>query len=250
MFQGYGIVNANAPIFAKPIFGRGGSAPSSLLTSLYAVYKAESNANDSLGTYNGTAVGGLTYTAGKSGNAFTFNGSNAYVSLPDNSFNFTGDFSVSTWINQSSLPTYQMIISNQAEASGNFYGWRIWMWNNRVTLDLYNANSGTPSARWQTTNTLTTNQWYHIAVTKKPNQSAKIYLNGTIDVSLVFGSNSGSLTYTSTNFSTLGVNKYLSIVSDGFFNGKIDELNVWTKELTATEVTDLYNTGTGKFYPY
>jgi hypothetical protein len=35
------------------------------------------------------------------------------------------------------------------------------------------------------------------------------------------------------------------------FNGsKVDELNIWNKELTATEVTELYNAGTGKFYPY
>jgi hypothetical protein len=232
------------------IIGSSVTVASTLNTNLFAIYKAESNVNDSLGTYNGTAQGGLTYTAGKSGNSFDLNGTNAYVDLPNNSFNFTGDFSVSGWINQSSLPAYQMVISNQAEVSNNFYGWIVWMFNNKLTFDLYNANLGTPSARWQTTSTLTTNQWYHIAVTKKPNQSAKIYLNGTIDVSLVFGSNSGNLTYTSTNFSTLGVNKYISSVSDGFFNGKIDEVNVWNKELTSTEVTELYNLGNGKFYPY
>jgi len=57
-------------------------AKSTLLNNLFAVYKAESNANDSLGVYNGTANGGVTYSAGKSGNAFTFNGTTAYVSLP------------------------------------------------------------------------------------------------------------------------------------------------------------------------
>ena len=59
----------------------GGVLPSTLLTNLYAVYKAENNANDSLGTYNGTAQGGLTYTTGKSGNAFVFNGVNADILL-------------------------------------------------------------------------------------------------------------------------------------------------------------------------
>ena len=76
---------------------------SSLKTSLFAAYNGESNANDSFGANNGTAVGGLTYTTGKIGNAFTFNGSNAYVSLPDNSLNFTGDFSISLWVNLASL---------------------------------------------------------------------------------------------------------------------------------------------------
>ena len=75
----------------------------SLTTSLYAVYKAESNANDSLGTYNGSAIGGVTYTTGKSGNAFTLNGTTSNVQLPDNSLNFTGDFSISIWINPTSV---------------------------------------------------------------------------------------------------------------------------------------------------
>jgi len=37
---------------------------SSLKTSLYASYNGESNANDSFGSNNGTAVGGLTCTTG------------------------------------------------------------------------------------------------------------------------------------------------------------------------------------------
>jgi hypothetical protein len=29
----------------------------------------------------------------------------------------------------------------------------------------------------------------------------------------------------------------------------LDEMNIWNKELTSTEITELYNIGTGKFYP-
>jgi hypothetical protein len=75
----------------------------SLDTSIYAVYNAENNANDSFGTKHGTTQGGLTYTTGKVGTAFQFNGSNAYIQLPNNSFNFTGDFSVSLWVNFPSM---------------------------------------------------------------------------------------------------------------------------------------------------
>lgn len=76
------------------IAGRGLSP---LLTSLYTVYKAENNANDSFGTNNGTAQGGLTYSTGKSGNAFTFNGTNAHVLMPVNSMKKT-TFSMNFWI--------------------------------------------------------------------------------------------------------------------------------------------------------
>ena len=48
----------------------------------------------------------------------------------------------------------------------------------------------------------------------------------------------------------IGANKYDTSNYQEFFNGNIDEVNLWNKELTATDVTELYNAGTGKFYPY
>jgi hypothetical protein len=209
--------------------------------------------NDALNTYNGTAQGGLTYGVGKVGTAFQFNGTNAYVQLPNNSFNFTGDFSVSGWINQSSIKPYHMIIGNQAGVSGNFYGWLLWVFNNKLTLDLYNGNAGAASARWQPTTTLSTNTWIHFAITKKPGQAVKMYLNGvSVPISIIFGSNSGTVTYLTTNYSSIGANKYSSpiVVADaGYWNGSMDALNVWNKELSATEITELYNSGNGKQYP-
>lgn len=224
----------------------GGLPPSTLLTNLYAVYKAENNANDSLGAYNGTAQGGLTYSTGKSGDAFTFNGTNAYVSLPDNSFNFTGDFSVSGWINQSTTPSYHMIMGNQNSTGGasGYSGWLVWVWNNKLTFDIYDNTTGAGSGRWQTTSTLATNTWIHFAVTKKPNQAAKIYLNGTINGQLIYGSDTANVSYLPTTYSVIGANKYSSL--DGYFNGLIDELSVFNKELTSTEITELYN----NFYPF
>jgi hypothetical protein len=34
-----------------------------------------------------------------------------------------------------------------------------------------------------------------------------------------------------------------------YFNGKIDEIGAWTRLLTSTEITELYNLGAGKQYP-
>ena len=42
------------------------------------------NANDVAGGQNGTVVGNVTFGNGEVGQAFTFDGSNSYVKLPDN----------------------------------------------------------------------------------------------------------------------------------------------------------------------
>jgi hypothetical protein len=246
MLYGYGILNNHVPTLRAAMRG-GSSSSSTLSTSLYAVYKAESNANDSLATYNGTAQGGLTYTSGKSGNAFTLNGTTAYVSLPNDSFNFTVNFSISAWINLNTVSGNQCIMSNLSFVSPISNGWLLVMRSNRLYIEFY-KNNNTYNAL-SSTSTFSTSTWYHIVVVRVASQSRKIYINGVEDRS---DTSTFNPTYASSIPipSSIGAWKYDPINVTQYTNGKIDEVNIWNKELTATEVTELYNAGTGKFYPY
>jgi len=143
-----------------------------------------------------------------------------------------------------------MIMGNQNSTgiSSGYNGWIVWAFNNRLTFDIYNNTTGNASGRWQTTITLPTNTWIHFTVTKKPNQAAKLYLNGSINGGLILGSNTANVSYLPTTYSVIGVNKYSSI--DGYWDGSMDALNVWNKELTQPEITELYNSGNGKQYPF
>jgi len=254
MFYGYGIVNNHAPTL-KATAMKIGAAVSSLLTGLYAVYKGESNASDSLGTYNGTAQGGLTYSGGKSGNAFTFNGTNAYVSLPNNSLNFTTDFSISLWF-YVQITSNQMALINSHDYNGSTQSG--WVLNakgstSELIFEVYTGGGSSTSRYSVSFNTSTYNgQWVNIVLTRKLSTNTKIYINGTLQ--------SGTyLNGLAINNPTYGITCNVEIgadyrTGDGLQNicisgSKIDEVNVWTKELTSTEITDLYNSGTGKFYP-
>lgn len=236
------------------------SVISTLGTGLYAVYKGESNANDSLGTYNGTQVGGLTYTAGNSGNAFTFNGVNSAIRLPVNSMNFTNDFSISTWVNIPSGYTGSIIIlwNVNGEWFNNPKGFRLSIYSTDVYFTLYNGTNTYNSLIWSDggqTIIKPNSGWVHIAAVRKKSTSSKIYVNGVLKAS---NTNVNDAVYSST-YQTPNIGNIYMLNSSGTvtnndtwsFNGsKIDELNTWNKELTSTEVTDLYNAGTGKFYPY
>ena len=225
-----------------------GVIPSSLLTNLYAVYNAESNANDSFGTLNGTAVGGLTYTTGKIGNAFTFNGTNAYVSLPKttNQFDFTGDFSISLWFNQS---VNGGLFSNcYITSPTNRYGFNLYLQGSRVRFQTYKGNTAPSSASntAQSSLNILINTWYHVVITKTVGNAFKMYINGVLQALAVLeGDLSLTPVYSSLTTVNIGAQQGIS----GFLNGKIDSLNVWNKELTSTEVTELYNSGSGKQYP-
>lgn len=230
------------------ISSSGGLPPSTLLTNLYAVYKAENNANDSLGTYNGTAQGGLTYSTGKNGNSFVGNGTNAYISLSDNSWNFTGSMSINVWAYLSSSTINSVLYSNYYYTAGvRDYGFLLEHQNNG-TLRFYMQTLSNSPVIVSTSYSGKYNSWKMITITKLQNGALRMYIDG---VNVSTDNTTSNIYYNSLNYTSINAARYLG-ATYGYLenNGKTDELNIWTKVLTATEITELYNSGSGKFYPY
>jgi hypothetical protein len=242
MLYGYGVLNNHVPTLRATVMRGGSIAPSSLLTGLYAVYKGESNANDSLGPYTGTPYGGLTYVTGKSGNAFQFNGLNSYIQVPYNIFASTVNFSISFWVNFSSLTGNQFLFSNIKVSGGIYKGFGIVKNTaNKINLQIYGASS----TDIYSITTLNASTWYNIVITRN-NLGSNIYINGALDNS---DSSSVNPTYYTPQYSQIGAYDNTSSSLSYVTNGAIDELDIWGKQLTSTEVTELYNSGAGKFYP-
>lgn len=242
------------------ISSSGGLPPSTLLNNLYAVYKAESNANDSLGAYNGTAQGGLTYSTGKSGNAFDLNGTNSYVDCGDNFDLGLSSWTYSLWVNPSNLSSDRTLFNKMSYSAtaGAFYflitGALLQFY---IQLDSTNhiyfrANS--PSISGST--------WTNITAVVDRNDKIKFYVNGSLLTNVVdLGSfnNNNLSTYSNVNYNTSlpfrigcsnGPDLSYPTTPTRFFQGKLDEFNIWNRVLTQSEITDLYNSGSGKFYPY
>jgi len=262
------LVGFRSPVLATPP----PVTASTLLTSLYSVWNADTttstldssiygvyngdNVNDTSGNArNGTNVGGVTFTTGKVGNAFTFNGSN-YVSLPTNSLSsLTGDFSVSAWVNLASLTTRQCILANYISVgtpAADIRGFRVYYGATAtsniggIRVDIGDGTSNVVNLL--SNNYLTTNTWYHIVVTRKASTGTNIYINGSLVVS---NSNTINPTYT-TAYPTIGTAQYLLNSFDWYMsNGsKLDAVTIWNKKLTDDEITQLYNLGTGAEYPF
>ena len=219
----------------------------SLKTSLYAVYNGESNTNDSFGTNNGTAVGGLTYTTGKIGDAFTFNGTNAYVNLPDNSIKsiLSGDFSISCWFYPTDTSNVWRTIINCYSGSGGapHYGFELSV---RAGVEpMFGIYNGYSSSSLSRNNTFNINQWNHVVITRKYGVGTKMYYNGSLVTSNTDTLNPG---ITSVMNSAIGAFKYTYIAQIQANGNKIDALNIWQKELTPSEVSELYNSGNGSQY--
>ena len=214
------------------------------LSGSRASYNAENNADDALNTYNGIARNGLTYSTGKIGNAFLYNGTGSDVLVPDTTLKLTGSFTVSAWVYQTSRPSNTWLFySYPFQAGAGQRGWGLLIeTTGRVAVYYVDRYAGN---RYMSTggNIVPLNKWTLVTFTWDPTTGTHIfYLNGTA----VYGGSFGSseIWYASPdslNTPTIGSANY---------NGKLDAVNIWNKTLSAAEVLDLYNCGNGKQYPF
>ena len=90
---------------------------------LISWWAAEGNANDSFGTNNGTAVGGVSFTTGEVGQAFSFNGTTAYVDVPDSpSLQLTNQITIEAWIKLVNANGDQSMVAKIATSGGLHVG--------------------------------------------------------------------------------------------------------------------------------
>jgi len=134
------------------------------------------------------------------------------------------------------------------------YGWALW-------LEYHDGNYA--SLRAQTRSTGGTEDmieatglsfgdagWHHYVLTRAAGASSaiKIYYDGALVAS---GTSVGSKATTNSflvgSFAP-GVTNCLTGLTQ--IRGNFDEVGYWTRELTSGEVTELYNGGTGFFYPF
>lgn len=176
--------------------------------------------------------GTVSSTTGKIGNCAYFNGLNGGGStnskLGSTSFgvNPNSNFSMSVWMKPRSFSNAQHIIG--APFQNGFY---IGANNSNLTFNLYNGTVYGVSAPSTALNT-----WHHYVFIRE-GSTLKLYADNTYI---------GSASVTGQSFPGASVfsvgggehNEY-------YFNGDIDALGLWTRALTESEITSLYNGGNG-----
>lgn len=196
-----------------------------------AAYDASGGGN------TGTLTGGPTWQSGsscKAGGCVSFDGVDDYVSAGTSLLDAPTTGSVSLWV----YPT-----QNGAANGGN-------PWNNTTLLakdNVYLALQQLSSNKiryyyysgaydfYDSTTALSLNMWSLITVTWDASSSS-IYLNGTLDAS------SGSLTWAKVDAGNTGTAFDLGRYGGGYwYRGRMDEVRVWTRALTASEVEAIYN---------
>src|SRR3989337_2131844 len=180
------------------------------------------------GTWNGNAT--LNYSVGRIGNAGSFDGVNNYVSVGnDASLNITNAITLESWVKRDVNNVIHAVISKwNYPANKREYALRISATNNVQFL----IGTGTSSTQLTSNNTVLAGNWYHI-IGVSNNSTMNIYINGVLDI---------INTPSPTSFSSDSPLNIGIIHDSGSFKGSIDEVRIWNRALSASEIAVLYNT--------
>jgi alpha-L-fucosidase len=191
-------------------------------------------ASDSSGNNNTGTVSGATWTtSGHNTGALSFDGVNDYVAVNSSSSLNLTKFTVAMWVNLTSLPaanSYYALAVKGADLSENY----------ELLVGYPSAGSihfpikwtdGTRSGDSSSTQ-LTAGAWKHVVVTYD-GTNAKVYINAVLDTTKTYGKTP------QTNTGQLIIGNETSMTR--YFKGKMDEVRIYNRALSQTEVTSLYN---------
>ena len=210
-------------------------------TGLVAYYQFNGNAGDSSGFGNHGTVNGATLTTGRGGianTAYYFDGvSNKITVSASASIQPQYKLTLTAWIQPdvNSLLGWSTVLTKRYSATidpWNSYSLAT-HYNDKWEFDLSNGTTGSQKTAKAHTTTPYNAGWIFLCATYDSTQ-AKLYVNGVLDTTISF---SGSIGY-STNDLVIG---YATYSANDYYKGRIDEIRIYNRALSPTEISLLFN---------
>jgi hypothetical protein len=210
-----------------------------LETGLIASYEFNDNSDDSSGNGNNGAGGNILSTIDRFGNnssAFEFNGTNSFITInnSDSLMSPTNELTMVAWVNAYGWSlvgsTDFAPVLMKSDLSGNAFQYRMSISDGGFSIAINNwTNFFTSEAD------IVFNQWHMIAITFKDN-NVKGYFNGAfVDEGPIIGP-------IAMNTLPLEIGRDIPGATE-VFNGKIDDVRVYNRELSDLEILELFNMG-------
>jgi len=211
-------------------------------SGLVAWWPAEGNATDIVGTNNGSPTGGITYTNGEVGQAFSFdniNTSTSYIPVPASpSLNIgtNSGFTIECWVKPDALVLHGGAPIVEWDSSSTD-GLQLWVGGPSASIT---DTSGSIHVVQPASNMLNSNNFQHVALTyDKSSGKALLYLNGSI----IASNNFGSITPQTTYPLNIGRRTGQPIGNGSNYGGLMDELSFYNRALSSSEIAAIYNSG-------
>ena len=196
-------------------------------SSCIATYRFENDETDLSGNYDGTGTA-IQYAAGRYGQSAYFNGTDSYVSTGINLSNLSA-YSYSVWFKQTSSTSNPRIFGGVNGTKTNTGMFRVRTDTNE--FNYYSINNTT----YNWSQGLTDNAWSYLTLTDD-GTNVKLYVNGSEVTS------PSTVSYTTDSNTNLQIGRGMlnSGTIGNYMEGYIDQVRIFNKALSASEVTTLY----------
>ena len=192
-----------------------------------------SGSNDGAATVNTDTIS----IAGTINKAFNLDGSSENIDVPDDAsldMSSVDGFTIALWIKpNTALTSTDALVSKATNGSTKGYEFLL---ANTNKLDLI-IGDGSANSDIRSIQTITFDVWQHVAVTWDAGTGDTIfYINGTSEAAQT------------SKTSILNDTKVLELgarFSSQFFNGAMDDVRIYNKILSGTEISTIYNSGNG-----
>src|SRR3972149_3477866 len=216
-------------------------------TNLISWWTGDGSTNDIVDGNHGTLQGGASFGAGLVGQAFSFDGVDDFVMVPDNpSLNFgTNDFTFDFWVKFNTTEGEQILIEKFV-SSPPATGWTL----TKLAGNVIRFANDNP-AGWVgliidvTPPSIPTDTWIFVAVTRNGN-TYKVYWDGVAIGETTLEANLNLDTTSSLKFGHRGnpIDTPGSIDTGGYYlHGLIDEVEIYNRALSPSEIESIYNAG-------
>jgi len=218
------------------------AASSTLLNGLVGYWPLDGNGNDALGVSNGTVQGtGSSWSTGKLGSAFHTGGS-ARVNLggaaqikPTENMTIGGWF----WFN-GSAPNGRLCSDWHQDGSKDRWIFPYSFGSSSIFLHMgVNISLGVVGG------SIPVASWVHLLATVAGPSGGNV-ASTYVNAGFVSSAGQGTLTRTGAGNVCLGLQEE----GGGGMDGRIDEFAMWNRVLTAGEIAEWYNAGSGKTHPF
>jgi hypothetical protein len=185
---------------------------------------------DLSGNNNNGTIFGATRVQEGFGRALSFDGVDDYVNVSDSINLRAVPFTVEFWINLRSWATYKRIIG---KGDGYYIpgGWHVETFGNNFRF-YWNYDRSAFDGIIASSVTIEANRWYHV-VAIHAGSIAYLYVNGI--------AHSKSTTLTPTGTPGYPVQIGGTTYSGHYTNGIIDEVFIWNRALSESEIKAIYN---------
>jgi hypothetical protein len=196
-------------------------------------WRGDGNAEDSAGDTDGTPSGGTTFTAGRFGQAFSFDGVDDLVSFGPTVGNFgVSDFTVSYWIKSDNISEIQGVLGKRAVCAHSSF------WDNRLnhpgTMNVeLDQDAAANNHNSRTTAATMNDAAFHLFAFAREGATLRLYVDGVLSAS-----GTTADTTVISNAADLIAGKSACTGADGttHFDGMLDEIKIYDRALSACEI--------------